>query len=139
MPWLLICGDGRPATFARNIYEIMNLSTKNCALLTSKLQEPQWRLIDQDDHCTIRMDHGMPHGSPVADTFAEVRAWSASLMVNRSALCYLERLQRASDAGFLLERLSAASNTLVDQLLDVYDGFVADNSAQSSLSPPPDC
>ncbi|KAL3207678.1 hypothetical protein MRX96_052656 [Rhipicephalus microplus] len=74
MPWLLIRGDGHPATFACNIYEIMALSTKNCALMTSKLQEHQRRLIDQDDHCTIRMDHGMPHGSPLADTFAEVHA-----------------------------------------------------------------
>ncbi|KAL3256632.1 hypothetical protein MRX96_046584 [Rhipicephalus microplus] len=115
---------------------MMTLSTKNYALLTSKLQEPQWRLIDQNDRSTIRMNHGMPYGSPLPRLSRKFmgslrRSWWIG-----DHCGHLERLQRALDAGSLLERLYSQPNTSVEQLLDVYDGIVADDLSQSSLSPP---
>ncbi|KAL3242260.1 hypothetical protein MRX96_021305 [Rhipicephalus microplus] len=41
----------------------------------------------------------MPRSSRAAKTFAQARAWPASLTAALRALCHLERLHRAPDAG----------------------------------------
>ncbi|KAL3191483.1 hypothetical protein MRX96_059855 [Rhipicephalus microplus] len=83
------------------------------------------------------MCHGMPRGSRVAETLAEARAWFASLMADLRALCHLERPHLAPDAGLLVARLRAVPSSHVGQLLDVYNGLVADDPARPSRWPPP--
>ncbi|KAL3217363.1 hypothetical protein MRX96_032482 [Rhipicephalus microplus] len=75
--------------------------------------------------------------SRVAETFAEARAWPASLTKDSRAVCHLERLYRPLDAGPLLTRLRAVPNFRVGQPLDVYDAIVANDPARPSRGPLP--
>ncbi|KAL3211490.1 hypothetical protein MRX96_052027 [Rhipicephalus microplus] len=83
------------------------------------------------------MCHGLSRSSHVAETLAEACAWPAPLMADLRALRYLERLHWATDAGPLHARLRVVQNSRVSQLLNAYDGVVADDPMCPSCWPLP--
>ncbi|KAH7959311.1 hypothetical protein HPB49_010212 [Dermacentor silvarum] len=75
------------------------------ALPLCNLRPHLWRRIDGDHRRVLRMYHGLPSASRVAETLAETGAWPVSLTADLRALRHLERLSRAPGAGPMLSYL----------------------------------
>ncbi|KAH7978826.1 hypothetical protein HPB49_006892 [Dermacentor silvarum] len=102
---LLARGDGCPPSFAVGMYGAVALSRVLYALPLCNLRPHLWRRIDGDHRRVLRMCHGLPSASRVAETLAETGAWPVSLTADLRALGHLERLSRAPGAGPMLSYL----------------------------------
>ncbi|KAH7959542.1 hypothetical protein HPB49_011833 [Dermacentor silvarum] len=102
---LLARGDGCPPSFAVGMYGAVALSRVLYALPLCNLRPHLWRHIDADHRRVLRMCHGLPSASRVAETLAETGAWPVSLTADLRALGHLERLSRAPGAGPMLSYL----------------------------------
>ncbi|KAH7985114.1 hypothetical protein HPB49_026591 [Dermacentor silvarum] len=72
---------------------------------TLRLRSHLWRHIDCDHRRVLRMRHGLPRASRLAETLAEAGAWPVSLTADLHALGHIERLSRAPGAGPMLSYL----------------------------------
>ncbi|KAH7979139.1 hypothetical protein HPB49_008378 [Dermacentor silvarum] len=102
---LLARGDGCPPSFAVGMYGAVALSRVLYALPLCNLRPHLWRRIDGDHRRVLRMCHGLPSASHVAETLAQTGAWPVSLTADLRALGHLERLSRAPGAGPMLSYL----------------------------------
>ncbi|KAH7941051.1 hypothetical protein HPB49_009692 [Dermacentor silvarum] len=102
---LLARGDGCPPSFAVGMYGAVALSRVLYALPLCNLRPNLWRRIDGDHRRVLRMCHGLPSASRVAEALAETAAWPVSLTADLRALGHLERLSRAPGAGPMLSYL----------------------------------
>ncbi|KAH7936901.1 hypothetical protein HPB49_006276 [Dermacentor silvarum] len=75
------------------------------ALPLCNLRPHLWRRIDGDHRRVLRMCHGLPGASRVAETLVETGGWPVSLTADLRALGHLERLSRAPGAGPMLSYL----------------------------------
>ncbi|KAH7979850.1 hypothetical protein HPB49_011583 [Dermacentor silvarum] len=102
---LLARGDGCPPSFAVGMYGAVALSRVLYALPLCNLRPHLWRRIDGDHRRVLRMCHGLPSASRVAETLAETGAWPVFLTADLRALGHLERLSRAPGASPMLSYL----------------------------------
>ncbi|KAH7979798.1 hypothetical protein HPB49_011094 [Dermacentor silvarum] len=96
---LLGRGDGCPPS------PPLALSRVLYALPLCNLRPHLWRRINGDHRRVLRMCHGLPSASRVAETLAETGAWPVSLTADLRALGHLERLSRGPGAGPMLSYL----------------------------------
>ncbi|XP_037558009.1 uncharacterized protein LOC119435145 [Dermacentor silvarum] len=134
---LLARGDGCPPSFAAGMYNAVALSCVLYALPLCDLRPSQWRHIDIDQRRVLRMCHGLPRTSRVAETLAETGAWPVSLTADLRALGHIERLSRAPGAGPILSCLRELPKSRVGKLLELYDSIVVDAPATPADWPPP--
>ncbi|KAH7959034.1 hypothetical protein HPB49_007411 [Dermacentor silvarum] len=112
---LLARGDGcppPPPLFAVGMYGAVALSRVLYALPLCNLRPHLWRRIDGDHRRVLRMCHGLPSASRVAETLAETGAWPVSLTADLRALGHLERLSHAPGAGPMLSYLRELPKSL---------------------------
>lgn len=119
------------------IYGAIGMAKVHYALPLCLLRPIQWHAIDADHRRVLRMCHGLPRNSRIADTLAETRAWPASLTGELRALYHLERLNRAPDGTTILSQLRALPDSRVGMLLSTFDAIVADSAPKIPPWPPP--
>ncbi|XP_049518152.1 uncharacterized protein LOC125943281 [Dermacentor silvarum] len=107
------------------------------ALPLCSLRPHLWRHIDCDHRRVLRMCHGRPRASRLAETLAEAGAWPVSLTADLRALGHTERLSRAPGAGPILSCLRGRPKSRVGKLFKLYDSLVVDASATPEAWPPP--
>ncbi|KAH7945599.1 hypothetical protein HPB49_013244 [Dermacentor silvarum] len=126
---LLARGDGCPPSFAVGMYGAVALSRVLYALPLCNLRPHLWRRIDADHRRVLRMCHGLPSASRVAETLAETGAWPVSLTADLRALGHLERLSRAPGAGpmlsYLRELPKSLPGSLAFRVLSEFDGVAS--------------
>ncbi|KAH7979146.1 hypothetical protein HPB49_008409 [Dermacentor silvarum] len=126
---LLARGDGCPPSFAVGMYGAVALSRVLYALPLCNLRPHLWRRIDADHRRVLRMCHGLPSASRVAETLAETGAWPVSLTADLRALGHLERLSRAPGAGPMLSYLRELPKSRVGGLLSCNVLITCDSAA----------
>ncbi|KAH7959820.1 hypothetical protein HPB49_014044 [Dermacentor silvarum] len=94
------------------------------ALPLCNLRPHLWRRIDGDHRRVLRMCHGLPSASRVAETLAETGAWPVSLTADLRALGHLERLSRAPGAGPMLSYLRELPKSRVVMLIELFDSLL---------------
>ncbi|XP_070384815.1 uncharacterized protein [Dermacentor albipictus] len=93
---------------------------------TTRVSAWLWKLIDSDHRRVLRMCHGLPRSSRVAETLAETGAWPVSLTAYLRALGHLERLSCAPDAGPILSLIRCLLQSRVGTVCELYDSLVVD-------------
>ncbi|XP_037563571.1 uncharacterized protein LOC119442676 [Dermacentor silvarum] len=119
------------------MYGAVALSRVLYALPLCNLRPHLRRRIDGDHRRVLRMCHGLPSASRVAETLAETGAWPVSLTANLRAFGHLERLSRAPGAGPMLSYLRELPKSRVGELLELFDSLVVDAPASPAAWPPP--
>ncbi|XP_065311909.2 uncharacterized protein [Dermacentor albipictus] len=134
---LLARGDGCSASFAAAIYSAVALPKVLYALPLCRVSARLWKLIDGDHRRVLRMCHGLPRSSRVAETLAETGAWPVSLTADLRALGHIERLSRAPDAGPILSLLRSLRLSGVGKVCELFDSLVVDTPPVPPSWPPP--
>ncbi|XP_037558398.1 uncharacterized protein LOC119435745 [Dermacentor silvarum] len=111
------------------MYAAVALSKALYALPLCSLRSHLWRHIDCDHRRVLRMRHGLPRASRLAETLAEAGAWPVSLTADLHALGHIERLSRAPGAGPMLSYLRGLPKSRVGKLFELYDSLVVDAPA----------
>ncbi|XP_072145540.1 uncharacterized protein [Dermacentor andersoni] len=99
--------------------------------------QPTWRNIDGDHRRVLRMCHGLPRASRVAETLAETGAWPPSLTADLRVLGHIERLSSAPDASPIVSLLRQLPASRVGKMLQLFEAIVADPPAPAPDWPPP--
>ncbi|XP_075530078.1 uncharacterized protein LOC142563410 [Dermacentor variabilis] len=99
--------------------------------------QPTWRNIDGDHRRVLRMCHGLPRASRVAETLAETGARPPSLTADLRALGHIERLSSAPDASPIVSLLRQLPASRVGKMLQLFEAIVADPPAPPPDWPPP--
>ncbi|XP_072145070.1 uncharacterized protein [Dermacentor andersoni] len=134
---LLARGDGCPASFAAALYSAVALPKVLYALPLCRVSARLWKLIDSDHRRVLRMCHGLPRSSRVAETLAETGAWPVSLTADLRALGHLERLSCAPDAGPILSLIRCLPQSRVGTVCELHDSLVVDPPPVPPTWPPP--
>ncbi|XP_072145145.1 uncharacterized protein [Dermacentor andersoni] len=134
---LLARGDGCPSSFAAALYSAVALPKVLYALPLCRVSARLWKLIDGDHRRVLRMCHGLPRSSRIAETLAETGAWPVSLTADLRALGHLERLSRAPDAGPILFLLRSLRQSRVGTVCELFDSLVVDTPPVPPSWPPP--
>ncbi|XP_070377385.1 uncharacterized protein [Dermacentor albipictus] len=134
---LLARGDGCPASFAAALYSAVALPKVLYALPLCRVSARLWKLIDSDHRRVLRMCHGLPRSSRVAETLAETGAWPVSLTADLRALGHLERLSCAPDAGPILSLIRCLPQSRVGTVCELFDSLVVDPPPVLPTWPPP--
>ncbi|XP_037558190.1 uncharacterized protein LOC119444269 [Dermacentor silvarum] len=134
---LLARGALATPLLAVGIYAPVALSKVLYALPLFSLRPHLWRHIDWNHRRVLRMYHGLPRTSRLAETLAETGAWPVSLTADLRALGHIERLSRALDDGHTLSYLRGLPKSRVGKLFELYDSLVVDAPATPAAWPPP--
>ncbi|XP_070395457.1 uncharacterized protein [Dermacentor albipictus] len=134
---LLARGDGCPASFAAALYSAVALPKVLYALPLCRVSARLWKLIDSDHRRVLRMCHGLPRSSRVAETLAETGAWPVSLTADLRALGHLERFSSAPDAGPILSVIRCLPQSRVGTVCELFDSLVVDPPPVPPIWPPP--
>nr|XP_050030530.1 uncharacterized protein LOC126526717 [Dermacentor andersoni] len=116
---LLARGDGCPASFAAALYSAVALP----------------KVFDH--RRALRVCHGLPRSSRVAETLAETGAWPVTLTADLRALGHLERLSCAPDAGPIRSLIRCLPQSRVGTVCELYDSLVVDPPPVTPTWPPP--
>ncbi|XP_070384873.1 uncharacterized protein [Dermacentor albipictus] len=134
---LLGRGQGCAPSFAVSVYGAMALSRVFYALPLCDVRDSLWRAVDRDHRRVLRVCHGLPRMSRVAETLAETGAWPPSLTADLRALGHIERLSRAPGTGPILSLIRDLPASRVGKMLQLFTNIVADPPAPPPAWPPP--